>query len=58
MAALFLKPMDDAMQDSGLFYVRFMDDWIVIAPSRWKRRKAVVKINGILEGIKLEKHPD
>jgi RNA-directed DNA polymerase len=58
MAALFLKPMDDAMQDSGLFYVRFMDDWIVIAPSRWKLRKAVVKVNEILEGIKLEKHPD
>jgi hypothetical protein len=29
MAALFLKPLDDAMQGSGLFYARFMDDWIV-----------------------------
>ncbi|MBU1137692.1 MAG: reverse transcriptase/maturase family protein [Proteobacteria bacterium] len=58
MAALFLKPLDDAMQDSGLFYVRFMDDWIVIAPTRWKLRKAVAKVNTILEGLLLEKHPD
>ncbi len=58
MAALFLKPLDDAMQDSGLFYVRFMDDWIVIAPSRWKLRKAVKQVNEILEGLQLDKHPD
>ncbi len=58
MATLFLKPLDDAMRNSGLFYVRFMDDWIVIAPTRWKLRKAVKQVNVVLDELLLEKHPD
>jgi len=58
MAALFLKPLDTVMEGTGLFYVRFMDDWIVIAPSRWKLRKAVTKVNDVLNELRLEKHPD
>ena len=34
MGALYLKPVDDAMGESGLFYARFMDDWVVLAPTR------------------------
>lgn len=33
MGVLYLKPLDDTMQNTGLFYARFMDDWIVIAPT-------------------------
>ncbi|MCP4000036.1 MAG: hypothetical protein GY727_03910 [Gammaproteobacteria bacterium] len=58
MAAIFLKPLDDVMQGCGLFYVRFMDDWLVIAPTRWRLRKAVRLVNTVLEGLLLEKHPD
>ncbi len=36
MAALYLKPLDDRMEELELFYARFMDDWIIIAPTRWK----------------------
>ena len=35
-----------------------MDDWLVIAPTRWKLRKAVRMVNTVLEGLLLEKHPD
>jgi hypothetical protein len=35
MGALFLKPLDDRMAELGCFYVRFMDDWVVLAPTRW-----------------------
>ncbi|MCP4110609.1 MAG: hypothetical protein GY749_34650 [Desulfobacteraceae bacterium] len=28
---LFLKPLDDLMSESGLFYARFMDDWVEAA---------------------------
>jgi hypothetical protein len=56
--ALFLKPLDDAIQGSGLFYARFMDDWIGIAPTRWKLRKAVKQVNAILNRLLLKKHPD
>ena len=30
IGALYLKLMDDRMEKTGLFYVRFMDDWIVL----------------------------
>jgi hypothetical protein len=29
------------MAASGLFYVRFMDDILVVAPTRWRFRKVV-----------------
>ena len=41
-----------------LFYMRFMDDILVLAPTRWKLRKAVALVNGELDKLRLEKHPD
>ena len=38
IGALYLKPLDERMQGTGLFYARFMDDWVVLAPTRWKLR--------------------
>jgi len=35
-----------------------MDDWIVIAPSRWKLRKAVAQVNRVLDALLVEQHPD
>ena len=58
MGALYLKPLDDAMTRCGFMYARFMDDWVVIAPTRWKLRKLVRLVNEILAQLKVEKHPD
>jgi hypothetical protein len=58
MSALYLKSLDQAMETSGLFYARFMDDWVVLAPTRWKLRKAIKKANQVLEQLIVEKHPD
>jgi len=38
LGALYLKPMDDAVAKLDVEYVRYMDDWVVIAPSRWRLR--------------------
>jgi hypothetical protein len=46
------------MASTGLFYVRFMDDILVLAPSRWKLRRAVKAVNEVLASLRLEKHPD
>ncbi len=46
------------MERSGLFYTRFMDDILVLAPTRWKLRRAVKAVNQVLDGLDLEKHPD
>ena len=35
-----------------------MDDWVVLAPTRWKLRAAVKRANQILAELMVEKHPD
>jgi len=58
MAAVYLKPLDEAMEKTGLFYARFMDDWVVLAPTRWKLRKVVRITNRVLHRLRVDKHPD
>ncbi len=54
-AAFFLKRLDERMERPDPFYVHFMDDILVLAPTRWRLRKAV---NEILDSLGLLKHPD
>jgi len=49
---------DVAMEKLGLFYVRFMDDMLVLAPTRWKLKTAVKRLNEVFNELKVEKHPD
>jgi RNA-directed DNA polymerase len=58
IGAFFLDQLDRQMTVSGLFYIRFMDDILVLAPTRWKLRRAVRLVNEILGALRLEKHPD
>ncbi len=58
MGALFLKPLDDRMADLGCFYVRFMDDWVILAATRWKLRRAIKAVNEVMAELRVEKHPD
>jgi RNA-directed DNA polymerase len=58
MGAVYLKPLDDALTHAGWFYARFMDDWVVLVPTRGKLRQAIKRANAVLEGLKVEKHPD
>jgi len=46
------------MEKLGLYYVRYMDDILVLAPTRWKLKEAVRLLNQTLAELKLEKHPD
>jgi hypothetical protein len=60
MGALYLHQLDERVVEMGLFYARFMDDWVTrsVAPSRWKLRKAIKVVNQTLAELKVEKHPD
>ena len=58
MGAFFLKRLDAVMEASGLFYVRLMDDILVLAPTRWRFRRAVKAVNEVLGSLCLLKHPD
>lgn len=55
---LYLKPLDDLMKKEGCFYARFMDDWLIIVPSRWKLRGVVSSVNQVLNTLKIQKHPE
>lgn len=58
IGAFFLDELDLRISETGLFYVRFMDDILILAPTRWKLRRAVRLVNAILGSLGLEKHPD
>jgi hypothetical protein len=58
IGAFFLNALDAAAAKLRLFYVRFMDDILILAPTRWKLRGAVRAINEVLGTLALEKHPD
>ena len=40
------------------FMTRFMDDWVVLAPTRWKLRRAIKAVNEVMAELRVEKHPD
>ena len=58
LGAFFLTEVDDALERLGLFSVRYMDEILVLAPTRWKLRQAVKVVNQILASLRLAKHPD
>ena len=57
MGAFSLGSVDQALGKRGLLYVRFMDDIVVLAPTRWKLRAAVKALNQALGALRLTKHP-
>ena len=58
MAALYLEPLDRRLEATGLTYARFMDDWVILAPTRWSLRRAVRMVNETLRELRVEQHPD
>ncbi len=57
IAALYLKPLDEALNQHG-FYVRFMDDWVVMIRTKQQLRKVVRLTHQILHRLKCAMHPD
>jgi retron-type reverse transcriptase len=58
LGALYLKALDDHFTDKNLYYVRYMDDILILTKTRWHNRKAVKQLNQILNQLKVEKHPE
>jgi hypothetical protein len=58
MAAIYLEPLDRRMEATGLTYARFMDDWVILAPSRWSLRRAIRIVNETLRELRVKQHPD
>lgn len=58
LGAFFLGELDERLEATGLFFVRYMDDVIVLAPTRHKLRRAVKIVNETLAELWLEKAPN
>jgi hypothetical protein len=42
LAAVYLSPLDHVMNSLyGVKYLRYLDDWVILCPSRWKMRRTV-----------------
>ena len=55
-----LIPLDEAMnrlwRRYGLFYVRYMDDFVVMAPTRHKLRRAIKEVHAVMGDLGLRLH--
>ena len=57
MGGLYLTPLDQQMaKDTRMVYVRYMDDFVILATTRWHLRKAIAQIFNITTGLKLRLH--
>ena len=56
MAALYLKPLDEALSRLGC-YIRYMDDWVLMVKTKHQLRKVVRVTHKILKSLKLKMHP-
>jgi hypothetical protein len=58
LGAIALKPLDDAMEKCPVLYVRYVDDWCLLAKTKYKLRRAIKKMHRVLEQLQLKTHPD
>lgn len=58
LGGFFLYGLDTAMTHSNVFYLQYMDDILVLTPTRNALRRAVRVVNRHFDDLDLEKHPD
>lgn len=58
LSALYLKLLDDGLGNKNVFYVRYMDDILVLTRTHSQLRGAVRTLNQIFNQLKLAQAPD
>ena len=62
LGAFYLNELDQQfeqdVEQGKVFYIRYMDDILIMTKKRWVLRKAIKRLNGIFNQLQLEKHPD
>jgi hypothetical protein len=51
------KLMEGLQATTGIRYQRYMDDYVIFAPTRHKLRKAIKLMYAVLDDLKVEVHP-
>jgi len=58
LGGLYLTPMDALFEaEEGIFYRRYMDDWIIIQEKRHGLGKSVKKVYSVLDALGMQTHP-
>jgi len=58
LGAFYLMDLDNRMEALDVKYFRYMDDILILAPTRWKLKKAIRVMNRTFNELRLEQHPD
>jgi len=58
LGAFYLLVLDKRIEKMDVKYFRYMDDILILAPTRWKLKAAIRVLNVTFYELKLEKHPD
>jgi RNA-directed DNA polymerase len=58
LGALYLQVLDERLGQGEAYYVRYMDDILVLTRTRWQLRRAVRTLNRTFAELKLSQHPD
>ena len=60
LGAVMLTPLDDAMTElmrkEGIVYIRFMDDFIILAKTRHPFRRAIKRVHEVMRDLQLQLH--
>ena len=58
LGALYLKVLDERLSGTEAYYVRYMDDILVLTKTHWQLRRAVRTLNQNFAKLKVSQHPD
>ena len=60
IGAFHLHGLDEELtkRHKVCFYIRYMDDILILAPTRWRLRRAIAAVRRYLGALDLELHPD
>jgi len=58
LGTFYLLELDWKMAELDVKYFRYMDGILILAPTRWKLRKAIRVLNQTFDELKLKQHPD
>ncbi|MNJ26641.1 reverse transcriptase [compost metagenome] len=58
LGGFYLYRLDVALTRPDVFYLRYMDDVLVLTSTRHKLRQAVRVVNQLFEVLELQQHPD
>ncbi|MBF0360553.1 MAG: hypothetical protein HQK49_06050 [Oligoflexia bacterium] len=58
IGTFYLATLDQEMAKQKIFYIRYMDDILILAKTRWHLRNAIKVLEQVLNQLELLKHPD